>query len=80
MRLRLSQPSWGLPLGRAWQNLLEFLKTIYQNVRISGEKGDLSHFIGCLLAGVIRSKIISVQLDHPVSDVKRETLKNMACL
>ena len=30
------------------------------------EKGDLSHFIGCLLAGVIRSKLISVQFDHPV--------------
>ena len=24
------------------------------------------HFIGCLLSGVIRSKIVSVQLDHPV--------------
>ena len=42
------------------------METIYQNVQISREKGDLSHFIGCLLAGVIRSKLISVQLDHPV--------------
>ena len=47
-------------------NLLEFLETIYKNVRISGEKGDLSHFVGSLLARVIRSKLISVQLDHPV--------------
>ena len=39
---------------------------IYQNVQISGEKGDLFHFIGCLLARVIRSKLISVQFDHPV--------------
>ena len=42
------------------------MKTIYQNVQISGEKGDLSHLIGCLLAGVIRSKLIPFQLDHPV--------------
>ena len=42
------------------------LKTIYQNVQISGEKGDLSHFRGRLLAGVIRSKLIPFQLDHPV--------------
>ena len=36
--------------------MLEFSETIHQNVRISGEKGDLSHFTGCLLAGVIRVK------------------------
>ena len=30
----------------------------------------LSHFIGCLLSGVIRSKIMSVQLDHPVTNTK----------
>ena len=48
-------------------NLLEFLKTIYQNVQISEEKLDLLfHFIGCLLARVIRSKLIPFQLDHPV--------------
>ena len=44
----------------------KFLETICQNVRMSGEKGDLSHFIGCLLAGVLRSKLIPFQLDHPV--------------
>ena len=49
------------------KNLFKFFETIYQNVRISGEKGDLSNFIGCFLALVIRSKIISIQLDHPVS-------------
>ena len=48
-------------------NLLEFLETIYKKVRISGEKRDLSHFVGSLLARVIRSKLISVQLDHPVA-------------
>ena len=42
------------------------LETIHQNVRISGEKGDLYQFIGCFLAGVIRSNLIAVQLDHPV--------------
>ena len=47
--------------------LLEFLKTMYQNVQISGEKGDLSYFIECLLAGVIRPKLIPVELDHPAS-------------
>ena len=45
------------------------METIDQNVRITGEKGDLSLFIGCLLVGVIRSKLISVQLDHPVGIV-----------
>ena len=39
------------------------METIYQNVRISREKRNLSHFI----ARVIRSKLISVQLDHPVA-------------
>ena len=43
------------------------METIYQNVQISREKGDLSHYIGCFLAVVIRSNIISVQLDHPVT-------------
>ena len=43
------------------------METIYQNVRISREKRNLSHFIGCLIARVIRSKLISVQLDHPVA-------------
>ena len=38
-------------------NLLDCLKIIYQNVQISGEKGDLTYFIGYLLAGVIRSKL-----------------------
>ena len=47
-------------------NLLKFLETIYQNVQIWWEKGHLSHLIECLQSGVIRLKIISVQLDHPV--------------
>ena len=33
------------------------MKIIYKNVQISGEKGDLTYFIGYLLAGVIRSKL-----------------------
>ena len=45
---------------------MEFLETIFQNVWISGEKGHLSHFIGCLLAGIIRSTLILVLLDHRV--------------
>ena len=44
---------------------MELLKTIYQNVQISGDKGNLSHSIGCLLARVTRSKLIPVQLDSP---------------
>ena len=33
---------------------------------ISGGKGHISYFIGSLLARLIRLKLISVQLDHPV--------------
>ena len=40
------------------------METIYQNVWISGEKGDLSHFIRCLLARVIRSKLMSLPVDR----------------
>ena len=36
------------------------------NIPISGSKGHLSYFIGCLRAEVIWSKLTSVQLDHPV--------------
>ena len=45
---------------------VRIFETINQNVQISREKGDLSHFKGRLLAGVLRSKLISVQLNHPV--------------
>ena len=57
-----------------------FLETIYQNVQISREKGDLSHFKGCLLAGVIRSKLILVQLDHPVSLTARYHILAKYCI
>ena len=60
--------------------MMEFLETIYQNVRISREKGDLSHFKGCLLAGVIRSKLILVQLDHPVSLTARYHILAKYCI
>ena len=35
------------------------------------KKKKTPHFIGCLLAEVIRSKLISVQLDHPVASYSR---------
>ena len=45
------------------------LEIIHRNVQISREKGYLYTFIGCLLVRVIRSTLISAQLDHPVSQV-----------
>ena len=52
--------------GKLFLGHPDFVETIYQNVRLSGEKGHLSHFIGCLLAGIIRSTLILVLLDHRV--------------
>ena len=41
---------------------------VYKTAPISGGKRTtISVYIGCLLAIVIRSKLLSVQLDHPVS-------------
>ena len=45
------------------ERLWNFLGTLY-HVLLSRGKGQQSLFIGCLLAKVIRSKLISVQLDH----------------
>ena len=48
---------------------------------IKKKKGHLSLFTGCLLARVMRSKLISVQLDHPVpmSTPKSRPSREDAC-
>ena len=49
------------------EEYLYLLESYYQNVQVSGEKWHMSHLISCHIAWEIDSKLISVQLDHPVT-------------
>ena len=49
------------------EEYLYLLESYYQNVQVSGEKWHMSHLISCPIVWEIDSKLISVQLDHPVS-------------
>ena len=71
MNLKLFLPSIKSDLIKSnWKIARYFTK--FQNL-------ILSHCIGCLLAEVIRSKFISVQLDHPVEIYQRKLAMNELC-
>ena len=52
---------------RITQEYLYLLESFYQNFQVSGGKWHMSHLISCPIAWEIDSKLISVQLDHPVT-------------